>query len=94
MRIVMHTDNIAVVYILNKTTSKDVKIMALTRRLVVTCMLANIHFKAQHVPGLLNTQADLLSRLQVDAFRRQTPWAKERPVCLPVDIQPCNWCLG
>jgi hypothetical protein len=28
----------------------------------------NIHFSAEHIPGLFNTAADLLSRLQISRF--------------------------
>lgn len=90
-RIVLHTDNQALVHIINATTSKDVNIMAMIRRLIVKCMISNIQIKARHVPGCKNVLADALSRQQVEAFKLQAPEAKASPVQLPQDIQPCSW---
>lgn len=71
--IVLHSDNIAVVYVINKLTSKDSNLMKLMRRLMVTSLKYNISFHAEHIPGLLNNAADLLSRLQVQQFKVQFP---------------------
>jgi hypothetical protein len=59
-----HYDNIAVVYIINKQTSKDPTIMILVRRLVLPILKFNILFKASHIAGIKNIAADQLSRLQ------------------------------
>jgi len=53
-RIQFHSDNIAVVYIINKKTSKDPVLMKLLRRLVVQLMKFNILFVAVHIPGMLS----------------------------------------
>lgn len=74
-RIMFFTDNMALVYIINKNSSKDTKSMVLVRLSVVSCMLNNIQFRARHIPGVHNILADNLSRLQVDAFRTAAPWA-------------------
>lgn len=71
--IVLHSDNIAVVYVINKLTSKDLNLMKLMKRLMVTSLKYNISFHAEHIPGLLNNAADLLSRLQVQQFKVQFP---------------------
>lgn len=71
--IVLHSDNIAVVYVINKLTSKGSNLMKLMRRLMVTSLKYNISFHAEHIPGLLNNAADLLSRLQVQQFKVQFP---------------------
>lgn len=65
--------------------------MALVRKFVTTCMLHNILFKAEHIPGQQNVLADELSRLQVPAFKALAPWADVTPTTLPWDIQPANW---
>ena len=83
----------AVMHILTNTTPRDSKLMALVRKLVITCMLCNLQFRAGHIPGYRNVQGDLLSRLQVETFRQQNTWASKLPVLLPADIQPCNWYL-
>lgn len=62
-----HTDNMALVHIINNTNSRDSKIMTLIRKLVVKCMRFNILLEAEHVPGYQNILADKLSRLQVTA---------------------------
>lgn len=93
-RILLHTDNMALVHILNTQTSREGKIMMLVRKLVVTCMRHNIHFKAQHVPGICNQLADALSRQQVERFKELAPGAQPLPTQLPPHLQPSNLCLG
>ncbi len=90
----MHTDNQALVHIINSITTKEVKVMALVRKLVINSMLFNIQFKAVHVPDRINILADKLSRLQIEAFKQLAPKAKEHPVSLPVEIQPQSWYQG
>lgn len=89
-RILLHTDNMALVHILNSQTSKDNRIMVLVRRLIVLCMLHNIMFKALHIEGVSNSLADALSRQQVERFRDLAPRADLYPTQLPEHIQPNN----
>ena len=64
-----HTDNIAVVYIINKHTSKDPTLMKLMRRFMVSVLRYNIMLKAVHISGLCNKAADFfLSRSQIMDF--------------------------
>ena len=93
-RITLHTDNMAAMHILNKTTPRDCQIMALARKLVIRCVLCNLQFRAVHIPGYGNVQDDLLSRLHVEICRLRSTWASKLPVLLPADIQTCNWYLG
>jgi len=81
--IYFHTDNQALVDIINKQSSKDPKIMFLVRDLVLQCLKHNILFKSLHVPGRTNILADHLSRLQVDKFQELAPYAHRLPVRLP-----------
>ena len=67
--VVFHTDNEALVHVINKQTCKDPKLMLLLRRLVLKCLELNVVFTAVHIPGLKNIYADSLSRLQIDKFR-------------------------
>lgn len=39
--------------------------MTLIRHLILLSLQHNIHFIAKHIPSVLNTAADMLSRLQV-----------------------------
>jgi hypothetical protein len=81
--ILFHSDNIAVVEIINKNSSKDVSVMCLVRRLVLACLRHNILFKAEHIPGILNTLPDLLSRLQVQKFLELAPYMDRLPITIP-----------
>jgi hypothetical protein len=53
-------DNQALVFIINKRTSKDKQIMKLIRHLVFLTMYNNIQFKALHILGCKNEIADAL----------------------------------
>jgi len=93
-RVVFHTDNQALVYIINKLTSKDNKIMTLIRHLTLQCLSQNILFKAVHIPGVHNVLADALSRSKFQLFRQLAPSAHRQPAPIPHHIVPNNWKLG
>ena len=84
-------DNIAVVDIINKQSSKDVCIMSLVRRFVIETMKHNILFKCRHIRGTSNVVADRLSRFQVAQARAALPRLNATPVELPASILP--WTL-
>lgn len=71
--IILHSDNIAVVAIINKQSSKEQTLMALVRRLVVQSLKYNIMFKAEHLSSLQNDLADKLSRQQISGFLHLFP---------------------
>ena len=81
--IVFHTDNEAVVHIINNQTCKDEEIMQLVGEIVVTLMQRNILFRAVHIKGILNLTADFLSRMQIGKFREQHPTANQWPTKIP-----------
>ena len=81
--IVIHLDNAAVVNVINKTTSKDTKLMHQMRRLIILSLSQNIHFRAEHITGNANTAADLLSRLQVQEFMTRFPHMDKEPTQVP-----------
>ncbi len=68
-KIILHTDILALVHILNRQTSKDHVNMILIRDIALKAITHNIVFRAEHVPGIQNTLADPLFRLQVDLFQ-------------------------
>ena len=92
-RLLLLTDNMALVHIINQCTSCDPKIMRLVRQLMVKAMQCNVLFRARHLPSKHNVLADALSRLQVLSFKQLAPWADRQPTPLPRDIQPTNFSL-
>ena len=63
--VTFYCNNKAVVYIINKQTSKDPSIMKLVRRFVVLILKYKFLFQALHIEGVQNMAADQLSRLQI-----------------------------
>lgn len=53
--------------------------MTLMRHLMLLSLQHNIHFIAKHVPGVLNTAVDMLSRLQVTEYQARFPHMQSRP---------------
>lgn len=84
--IILHSDNYAVVHIINKQSCKDSVVMKLVRRLVLTCMQHNILIQAKHIPGKDNVLPDLLSRLQVKQFRLLAPQMDDQPTKIPEQL--------
>ena len=78
-----HSDNRAMVDIINSQTSKDTKVMHLMRKLVLSCLRHNILFRAVHIPGINNNLADSLSRLRVKKFQALAPKACPFPASIP-----------
>ena len=90
-KVVFHSDNMAVVNIVNKQYSGCKYIMALVRLFVITCLTNNITFKSQFVPGRLNDTADALSRFQMDRFWRIVGGeAQPDPTPLPKYLWPIS----
>ncbi|XP_062586589.1 uncharacterized protein LOC134248181 isoform X1 [Saccostrea cucullata] len=81
--ILFHSDNMAVVNIINRLSSKEPSVMSLVRRLVLACLRFNILFKSEHIPGKDNILPDLLSRLQVEKFKELAPYMDKCPVNIP-----------
>ena len=84
--ICIHSDNIAVVHILNSNTSKDPLMMIMVRKLVLFCMLNNVLLKAQHIPGVDNELADSISRFQMERVWQLGKFLKPRPTPIPSEL--------
>ena len=82
-KILFHTDNMAVVYIINKQSSPCPRIMHLLRLMVLECLKYNVCFRAVHVPGVFNDIADSLSRFQMSRFHSLAPLADQIATPLP-----------
>ena len=81
----INSDNMAVVHIINNSTSKDPTIMALLRILVLDCMSANIMIRSSHLLGRVNILCDLLSRDQVPKALRLYPQLQATPQAIPTE---------
>ena len=81
-RIIFHCDNLAVVHIVTKGTSRDMLIMNLVRTLFFACAQNSFEFKIIHVAGIRNEKADALSRGDLDRFWLLTPNA-DRNMTVP-----------
>ena len=88
-KITFHTDNLAVMHIINQQSSRCPRIMHLVRMFVLECLRYQIVFKAVHVPGKLNIIADALSRFQMSRFRAAAPHTEANMTPLPPF--PQNW---
>ena len=89
----LFTGNAALVDIINRQTSKHPMIMILVRDLVLTSLSHNILFRAYHVPGVDNTRADLISRLQIVEFRKAFLDADPEPTHVPETLLPQKWSI-
>ena len=91
--VLFFTDNAALVDIINKQTSKHKLVMVLLRDLVLSCLCYNILFRRRHVPGRQNSQADYISRFQVESFKVIAPQADELQTPVPANLLPESWSL-
>ena len=84
LNINIHTDNYALVHIINNQTVKNNEYcLRLLRIFVMLCMEYSILIRAHHIPGKENTLCDLLSRLQVSEFLSLAEYANREPVEIP-----------
>ena len=88
-RILIRSDNAAVVSIVNTQSSKCPRIMNLVRFFVLKCLNNNVLFRARHIPGVKNDIADALSRSQMTRFRALAPQAAN----LGSKVPPILWSL-
>ena len=85
-RILFHTDNSALVSIINCQSSKSKRTMSLLRPMVLTLMTHNITFKSLHIMGKLNNAVDAISRMQWSRFRAEAPEADEVQTPVPAEF--------
>ena len=85
-QIIVHCDNLDVVTIWSKGTTKHSHIMHLIRLVFFICASHNINLIAKHIPGSYNILADSLSRLQVRKFRKLHPSAETEQRQIPTSI--------
>ncbi|XP_062597918.1 uncharacterized protein LOC134259342 [Saccostrea cucullata] len=85
-KLLLHIDNLSLVYIINNKSSKNKRIMILVRMLVLQTLKFNVQIKAQHIPGVKNEIADAISRFQWTRFRQLAPWADPFPSMVPIQF--------
>ena len=79
-------DNSSLVDAINKGSSKEPTVMHLLRCLWFFSAFFEITISASHVPGALNTAADMLSRNRTAQFLRSHPYASHRPTQVPTPL--------
>ena len=84
--ILFHSDNEAVVPILNTQTSRVPCLMRLLRSLLFSAAHHSFSFSSQHVPGVYNQLADTLSRFNWQEFWRLAPDAQPLPSLVPPEF--------
>ena len=84
--VTLHSDNYAVIHIINRQTSKDPDIMVLVRRLVLTYMRLNLLVGSVHILGVQNLLPDLLSRSQIAEFRALAKDMDPKPTDVPLQL--------
>ena len=89
--IIFHSDNQALVSILNSHTSRDADIMCMVRRMVLECMKKNILFQARFVKGVENTLSDCLSRQWIDRFKALSPSSNTELTPVPAHLEPMEF---
>ena len=79
-------DNQGLVNAINKGSSKEPVVMHLLRSLWFFSAFFEITIRADHIPGVLNTAADKLSRNQAAQFLRSYPNASCIPTKIPISL--------
>ncbi|XP_057296124.1 uncharacterized protein LOC130625059 [Hydractinia symbiolongicarpus] len=85
-QLVFYTDNLAIVHVWSSGSCRCPNIMHLVRFLFFYTAEHNINLLVRHIKGQHNTYADLLSRLQVQHFKRLCPEAEADPTPIPSSI--------
>ena len=68
-RIILHCDNMSVVYMINSNTSSCKNCMYLIRLIVLESLCRNVRVYAKHITSKDNLNSDLLSRMKIQQFR-------------------------
>ncbi|MGB9152461.1 MAG: reverse transcriptase domain-containing protein, partial [Alphaproteobacteria bacterium] len=78
-KVTFHCDAMTVVGAVHARTSASEPIMQLLRSLFFVSAVCGFEFRVLHTPGIANTLADPLSRLQIDLFKQRFPAAEPYP---------------
>lgn len=92
--IIIFSDNIAVVEVLNSKTTKHPQMLILLRQLVLHCLQHNIIFTGKHISGKYNVLADALSRSIHTSKMLQEHLMDTQPTVVPENLLPHNYNLS
>ena len=81
--VIFHTDNEALVSVINKQHSNEALIRCVLRGFILNLLKLNIVAKAKHIKGSVNARADALSRDCIHQFRLIHPEAHDVPSPIP-----------
>ena len=83
---VIHSDNQAVVHVVNSGYSKDQELMHLIRCMFFFRAYWGFELRAEHVPGEQNVAADAISRNNLSLFSQVLPGASPQPCPIPQSL--------
>ena len=86
-KLVIHTDNQALVSVINCQTSKSCRTMSLLRPMILILMKHDIIVRAIYIETKMNNVADSISRMQWSRFRMAAPHADQEPTPIPNEFQ-------
>ena len=73
LRILFRSDNMAVVWAVNKGMPKEPQLLGLVKQLAKLSILHSFQYRCVHLPGVNNREADLLSRDRIGDFLELKP---------------------
>ena len=93
-KIILFCDNMSVVQMVNRNSSTCKNCMVLMRIIVLHSMINNVKVILKHVPGIQNSFADLISRLEYKKFRQLARKRKVKFDSQPREIPKILWPMG
>lgn len=94
-RSIIFCDNLSVVEMINASSTKSPTCMRLIRHITFLSIKWNTRFFCRHIPGFKNRQADLLSRMKIKTFRKESAEIgfdmDKYPTPLPQPLWPVPW---
>ena len=82
----VHTENEAVVVVVNSGYSKDPQIRHLVRYLFFVLVAWDISLYSHHIAGVLNTVVDAVSRGNIPPLFLKVPDADPMPTMIPAEL--------
>ena len=68
LRVLFRSDNMAVVWAVNKGMPREPQLLGLVKQLAKLSILHSFQYRCVHIPGVNNKEADLLSRGRIGDF--------------------------